>query len=53
MCGICAVFNLNGSNNGGGMSMKVTDEYYCIIKVSLIVNLKTFATKSSCMMFCI
>ena len=24
MCGICAVFNLNGSNNGGGMSMKVS-----------------------------
>ena len=24
MCGICAVFNLNGSNNGGGMTMKVS-----------------------------
>ena len=28
MCGICAVFNLNGSNNGGGMGMKVTLELF-------------------------
>ena len=47
MCGICAVFNLNGSNNGGGMSMKVSVLlslllFYFTIMLKINLNLIQF-----------